>query len=686
MNDNNTYFAARDSKDLASAALAKSKTFFDRLSSNSYLDKLKKMWYAYYGNYGEDATDGHRLEFTGEQGELVVLPVNHFRNLAQHTLNMITANRPIMEARAVNSDYKSAAQTILANGILDYYMREKNLELAIKRATEMAIVMGSGFIKMEWNATAGEAYSPDPETGEIDYEGEIEFTNLSPFDVIFDGTKEQFSKEWIITRSYQNKYNLAAKYPEFADKIKQLSSKNDDYIYIRSIWSNDETDDVPVYEFYHEKCEALPEGRYVLFLSEEIVLLDTPLVYKEVPIYRVVPSEIMGTPYGYSTMFDVYPIQEMINAAISALATNNAAFAVQNIWTPPGTDIAVAQLEGALNIIQSSVKPEPLNLLQSSPETYQFIQMLVQTAETLSGINSVARGNPEASLKSGAALALVQSMALQFISGLQYSYVKLIEETGSGLINILKQFATTPKTVALVGKNNRPLLKEFTSDSIGNINRVVVDVGNPLSRSTAGRVQMADQLLQMKLIKNPQQYFQVINTGRIENAYQGELNEVLLIQLENEELMEGKDPIVSPYDDHRLHISEHKAVLANPELRKDVRLSQMVMEHTQKHIEMLRNVDPDLLMILGQQPLNPPMAQTQELPPGPMSDGQGIPQKALQGNEIPGVMEQQSGLPQAQEAVQTVTSGQQSLPSMPQVDAGLLPNPELQAQNLGNVQ
>ena len=75
--------------------------------------------------------------------------------------------------------------------------------------------------------------------------------------------------------------------------------------------------------------------------------------------------------------------------------------------------------------------------------------MLIQSMETISGISSVTRGNPEASLKSGTALALIQSMSLQFISGLQQNYVKLIEDVGTNLINILKDYAKTPKTIAI---------------------------------------------------------------------------------------------------------------------------------------------------------------------------------------------------------------------------------------------
>src|SRR6266700_696959 len=219
-NRNDIYFAAKSANDTAGILLNRAESFFNLLRSNNYLYKLQRMWRAYHGEYNTNFGEGHSTEFTGEQGELVMLPVNHFRNLAQHIYVMITTNRPIMEARAINTDYKSLAQTYLANGILDYYMREKRLEDCLKKACELSIVLGAGFIKMEWNATAGDAYDVDPDTGETIYEGEIEFSNMTPLDVIIDGTKESWDNDWVMCRTFKNRFDLMAKYPEMAEKIR----------------------------------------------------------------------------------------------------------------------------------------------------------------------------------------------------------------------------------------------------------------------------------------------------------------------------------------------------------------------------------------------------------------------------------------------------------------------------------
>lgn len=664
------YFALDEANRCASTLLNKAKSFQDLMQSNAYLNKLRNMWYFYHGMFNQNS---HEVSYSGEQGELLTLNVNHFRNIGEHIKNMLLANRPIMEARAVNTDYKSLAQTYLANGILDYYMREKGMEDVIKKAVEYAIVLGSGFVRMEWNATAGEEYDV-ADDGSIIREGEVEFSNLSPLDVIVDGTKESWDNDWIMIRTFKNRYNLMAKYPEFAEKIAGLQPKNYNSIYKLSIFSNDDTDDIPVYEFYHKRTEAMPDGRYMLFLHDDIVLLDTKMPYRRIPIFRIVPAEFLGTVYGYSPLFDLYPIQEAINAMYGTILTNQSAFGVQNVFIKTGSDITVSEIQGGMNFIEGSEPPVPINLTQTPAEIFNFIKMLEGAQETISGVSSVTRGNPEASLKSGTALALVQSMSLQFISNFQQSYVRLIESIGTSLIEMLKDFASAPKVIAVVGKHNKSLLKEFTGEDLNAINRVVVDVGNPLSRTIAGRVQMAEQLAQMKLLKDANQYFQVMATGKLDVVFEGEISQQFLMRSENESLMEGKPVRAIFTDKHREHIMEHSSVLADPELRQDNTLVDIVMTHIQEHIDLLRNTDPDTLQILLQQPLAPQPDPT--LPPGPMNNAS-VVQQSPNGEVL--------GMPnQGQDAMNNM-EGQMQLPETPQVDASLLQNPAIQEQVMNNL-
>lgn len=663
------YFGAKSADKTAADLLKKSNTYFNTLQSNRYLDKIRDMFRFYYGHF-DDASKSHEISFTGEQGELVRLPVNAFRNLARHIHSMITANRPMLEAQSMNGDYKSLSQTYLANGILDYYMKQKGLEEIVSEAAEMAVVLGSSYVKMEWNAMAGEVHDYDPDTDETEYEGEIEFSLLSPLDVITDGTKERWNPEWVMTRSYINRYNLIAKYPEEAEKIMEVETKNSLTNYRLALFSNDDTDDIAVYEFFHKKTEAMPNGRYMLFIAADIILLDLPLPYRTIPVFRLAPANIMGTPYGYTDMYDVFPMQEALNSLYSAIMTNNNAFMVQNLFVERGSDLNLSQLAGGLNVIEGNKKPEAIQLTATSPETYNFASLISNLMDTQVGVSSVTKGAPEASLRSGNALALVQSMSLQFQSPFQAQYIKFLEKIGTNLIDILKDCATTPKLVTLVGRNKRPYLKEFTGDMVGDIKRVTVNVGNPLARTLAGKAEIANNLLQANQI-DARQYIQVLETGELESILQSDMMDLLLIQSENEWLMEGKDVYADVFDQHDLHLKEHRAVISDPELRRDPALMKKVHDHMQEHIDLMRTVTPDILQMLKIQPLQPAQAPQAggQLPPGPAAAGAGgPPMNTAPMNTAP--MDASKAGPQA--------SPEQQLPNQPTVDSSLLPNPGLE--------
>lgn len=605
------YFAAQDPEKLAAAVLGKANYFMNSLDATGQITRMRDSFRFYHGLFF--GGEGHRILFGGEQGEITHLAVNHYRNIAKHMHVMVTSNRPAMTARATNTDYKSVVQTSLANSLLEYYMREKRLEKYLNSAVECAIVLGAGYVKMDWNATSGEIWDYLGETPI--YEGDVEFSNLTPFDVMFDGTRNNGQHDWVVCRTWKNKYDLAAKYPELAAKIVDLATKTDLYrVRFDGIVTQEQTDDVPVYEFYHNKTDSIPEGRFMQFLSEDIVTFDGEMPYKELPLYRIVPGEVLGTAFGYTSMYDLIPLQEAINSLYSSVLTNQTAFATQNVLVPENSNIMASQLGGGLNVIEYNAqagKPEALNLTQTPPEVFNFIKQLIQEMETVSGVNSVARGNPEANLRSGNAMALIQSMALQFISGLQGSYVHLVEDVGTGLINMLKDFAQTPRVAAIVGKNNRSYLKEFKGSDLEFVNRVQVDLGNPLSQTKAGRAEMANNLLQYSAI-TPEQYFMVLKTGNLDIMTDGVDKELILVRGENEALVAGEDVFATDIDEHLLHIKEHRTVLADPVLRKDPELVTRVLGHIQEHIEALKNVDPSLLMILGQQPIAPP----QGAPPG----------------------------------------------------------------------
>lgn len=667
MSDNTTYFVNKPANDRARIILQKSEDWYNSLQTSGYYDKLRTMWQAYHGVMFTNG-ESHTINFGGEQGELSQIAVNHLRNIATNIINMVTATRPAMQCRAVNTDYKSYVQTKLGNGLLDYYLRDHRLEKYFKNAAEMAVVLASGYVKKAWNATAGDEVDWNDDLNVPIHQGDLEFDNLTPFDVYFDIHREDDKHDWLVCRTFKNRWDLAAKYPEFADDILALPTKDKLERFAALSVGREDTDLIPVFEFYHNRTDAVPDGMYHLFLSQDITLLESPMPYRKLPVYSIMPSRFLGTPFGYTPLFDILPLQDATNSLYSTILTNQMAFGVQNIVVPQGSNLNVTELAGGLNMIEVNMANgqtiSPLNLTNTPKEIFDFIKMLETAMETISGVNPVTRGNPPASLTSGTALALVQSMSLQFISGLQQAYVAMQEDVGTGIINTLKDHANTKRVAAIVGKANRTELREFVGDDLSGIDRVIVDIGNPLANTTAGKMEIAKDLLTMKAIKTYEQYMTVLTTGKLDDLMEDTVSELFLIKDENELLMDGSQQVMAMMtDEHALHIKEHKVVLADPTLRRDPALVQRVANHIQEHINLLKTTDPNILMILGQQPIAPPM------PPAP----------------APGQEQAPAPVQMPTQALQTGAE-QVNLPNLPQIpEEANLPNPELQALNEANL-
>jgi len=616
------YWASVPQKEIADEILNKADKYYDYLSLSGRLSFYRRSWAYYY----RSRSTGGALNFEGSQNELTSISVNHYRNLLLHLETMTCQQRAVFEPKATNSDVKSQSQVILAASLLDYYMREKKLNRNIKQAVKDCLIFAEGFVRAEWNPSSGDTYGKTA-TGAAVYQGDMQYTNYTPLDVIRDFTKTSpHQDDWFILRDFQNKYTLAAKFPSLGADILEAS---DDMLEIaRTTTLNaltlDESDNILVYTLIHKPTPALPEGRFTTCLDNGVVMLDGPIPYKETHVYRIAPDEESGTIFGYSVSADLLPMQEGIDILYSTALTNQATFGVQNILIPKGHDLSTSQMGGGLNVMEYDPKigkPEGLNLTSTPPEIFNFMQMIEKLMETISGVNSVARGNPEASLKSGAALALVQSMAIQFSMGLQQSYAQLVEDLGTGTIKILQDFAAVPRVAAIAGKSNRSLMKEFTGQDLNAINRVMVDMGNPMTATIAGKTNLADLYLEKGLVENPDQYVQVVTTGRLEPIIQGKQSQLLLIKGENEGLAEGRPQRAVITDDHAKHVLEHGVVNASSEARADPasQIMQVTLDHIQEHLNFAMSPGYQAIAQMLQH-------QVMSLPPQPASsEGMGEP-------------------------------------------------------------
>ncbi len=600
------YFGSRPTIEISKYLLEKVQDYHNYLSNSGMLEQLRKSYKTFKGDSYIDNL----------QSGLKAYQTNHYANLIRHISIMTTSQRPAFQARAINSDFESQSKTILANGLLDYYIREKGLEDLFRNAVEQSLYLRESFLKVDWSPEKGEIVGIDPESTQPIKEGDLSFKLLTILEVVRD-VNNYGKQEWYITVEKKNKFDLAKQYPELESRITSISSSNSKFknyeatlnpTYIKQ----PNSDLINVYTFIHDKTTVLENGRMVVFLEDETVLFDGGLPYQKPYIFKITPSQLPESSFGSSPAMDLLPLQTALDSCYSTILTNMSAFGVQNIVSEKGAGLTVNQIGEGLNLIEIQKgfqPPQPLQLLQTSPEVYNFANSLIQNMENISGVNSVARGNAPASL-SGAALALIQQQALSFNAGVQASYNQLLENVGTAIIELLQTFAYSPRIATIVGKNNKSYIKEFSNQDLMGINKVVVDSANALTKTQAGKVEIANNLLQTGLIKTPEQYIQVLTTGTIDPILESNQSQNLLIKDENEWLLEGKTVIAIMTDNHSEHVINHATVLNSPEARLQPQVIQNVLNHIQEHINLSKTQDPILAAMLKQQSfMQPPQGQ-----------------------------------------------------------------------------
>lgn len=596
--------------------LDKVDSYYSELEALGYLEKIQKSYRQYFGQglIGESS----KITPSGSQGEISALSVNSYRSFLRHQFTLITSDRPAFDARPVNTDYKSQAQAMLGNDVLEYYLTHKKLEDVIKDATEKSLYSSEGFVGLRWDSLGGNIYEVDPEDDSPVMTGDIEYRTYSTLDVARDVRKEG-KQDWVILTSYENKYELAARFQEHESHILDIDvAGKSNRTYISSYTVNN-TDMIPLYTFYHRKSAAVPEGVLAMFVEGEI-LMEGPLPFKkidDIPLFRITPATLLNSALGYTQGFDLLGLQEVTDELYTAVVTNNINFATQCIQGPKDADINHYQLVDGMTYIEydGETPIQPLNLVNSSQETYNLIDMLENRMEKFTGINDVVRGDPSANLRSGNSLALIAAQAIKFNSSLQNSYARLIEDVGTATIAFLQEFATAPQFISVVGIAQKSYIKEFTADDLELISRVEVEVASALSKTTAGRLEIANNLLQQGLIKRPEQYIAVLETGKLEPIIEAEQSELLNIRAENELLRKGEEAHVIAIDNHPLHVQEHKSVINDPAARETPDVITATLTHIAEHIEIWKNTDPAVLMALGIPPLPPPQEPIVPVPP-----------------------------------------------------------------------
>lgn len=570
---------------------------------------------AYYSPVIHPGSWDTSLIFEGVQGELTRFYTPKARVLMRQLISILTKQRLAFQCEAESSSGSDVQQEIkLGNAITEQLVLNERLDIKDDQLTEGALVTGNWFLKTTWRTDKGKPYTKD-DYGNIIYTGGIDCSLSSVFDTFYDITIPHWDHvDWAETRTIKNRWSLVAQHPELEREILQTESvresRGPNTWFDRTLTDEDL---IFVYEFYAKPSPALPKGRMIMYANEQCVFHDGENTYGTIPIEPMTPEIVLNTGLGYPMFTNIVASQEMYDNSLSAIATNQSQFAVQSVAIPRGSDINVMELNGMRFVkytpqaVPGGGIPTPLQLTQSSPETFKFAQMLAQEMQDMSYLNGALVGKPPAGVTSGVAIATLSANALEFVNSIAKARACCWEKSMMHAVNAYQKFGKLEQSVKMKGKNAQIIRKTFTGEHIANLNGIKMSMANPLMQTVAGRLEIGQQLITMPKEVWPE-YVAILEGRPLSDIYKGDLSEMDLIAAENDALQQGKDCPVLQTDDHPKHIMYHAALMNDPEMRLNNPNVKVILDHMMEHKNQAQNEDPFLTAMIrtGRMPQMPP--------------------------------------------------------------------------------
>lgn len=618
----NIYYWLEENKDILAKNLMEKVMQFQSYAVNSGQAQSWQMNKDFYENRYYSDYEAIDILNVGEQGELLATAAGHYRNILRHMLNPIVSVPVSFTVSAVNGSVSARRNAKIGKQVNEYYQKVKRAEDVLNDATEYGVVYGSGFYVCEWNPELGKQVR-DEKTGKLKKEGDFDEEALSVFDVFYDFTRKTKS-DWVIFRRKRNKYDIAASFEgEKKERIENLDCFYAGDLYYKNVDSNNlfETDDIYIYSAYHRATPAIPEGKYVLFCGqgESVVhLYDNFNIYKEqLPAFAMQPGRYLELGFGYTDANMLRAPQMLLNSAMSSLATN-AEKAVNMVWCQAGDEVSTESVASGNTLIQSKTKPEVFSLMGDNTGLINLIMMMKNQMETLSAQNAVVRGDVASApqLKSGVALQTVVAMGQQFSHGLQSARNRCFEDVATFRLRTLEKLSDAERVIEIVGRSNKVDVVSFTGENLKDAVKVVVEQVNPILNTPAGRIELAQQYMELSQgAFSWTDFLDVVNTGNLQQTQESDQAMNNYTEQVKEALLDGKPVMAIMGTNHKQLIKEVQSLLLNLDFTLDNANSEIIQNITRfltESMDLMRNGDEVSNLIYGGQAPTPaavPMEQ-----------------------------------------------------------------------------
>jgi hypothetical protein len=462
-----------------------------------------------------------------------------------------------------------------------------------------------------------DGHNPEMEPGAPIYQGEAISEFVPTNELIYDWRQNTDRLPWIIHASPMTKAEARIRWEEKADLIPESefidpSSGQSEFeiklfnefeqfttglagTTIRIDTGEMSTDDklIMIYEAWQVRDSNYPLGGYWVMagLENGVVMQNVPYPIEQYPHGEVpftaydmmLPDKaVAGTA---SRISQARPLQDELND-IRTLIRENTCTLGSGLWTVPREGkINISRLDNGPGLIveyDGSYRPHREAGVPVSGQLFVYQQEIVSDINDIFSFPMVAQGKrPVGGPKSGVGIALLQEASQTQHSPIITEMERKDERAIRQLLSIA--FANyRERTLNIIGKDNEWVMFEFSPESFHGKFNVNIRTGSSMPISRALERDLALVLLQQGVLGNPsdptvrKRVLETIDIGGLDRILKDNNKDVNFAKKEfqipvkqyhqmikqgvpAEEAVKGIYlPAVNPFDNHEVHVIEHK--------------------------------------------------------------------------------------------------------------------------------
>jgi hypothetical protein len=516
------------------------------------------------------------------RGGSAPIKVNKILPTLQNRQAKLCKNPPRYEVRPESNDTQDKEAARLGIEILTWIWDKQNVDE--KRLNLMMWIQqcGHSYLKCSWDSSLGNEMV-NPETGELDYEGDVRVDVVSAFEVFPDPLAKTLDDASDVIQATVRKLDyFKLRYPEKGDKVEQedawlLSLQYEDTIKTinqrgpsNSGFAQSMKNCAIELVKYEKRSKDYPQGRMIV-CANGVLLEDKPLPIGEIPFAKFDDIMVGGKYYSEAVTTHIRPIQDYNDDVIRKRADWTKKLLTGKLIAARGSGLSQESLnDQSGEVVYYDVVPNAPNGGAPTPLPMPTIPQYAYNEEErndsminyISGISDVSRGTiPSASIPALGMQILVEqddSRIGVMVEQHERSYAKI----GGMILKFVEKYYTMPRKLKIAGKNQTYLVKEVTGEMLRGNTDVIVIRGSTLPGSKVLRRQEVLNAFQQGLLGDPadpkvrEQVLAHLEFGDIGAIWKDQSLDEFQVMLGIKLIEKGELPPAHKLDNHEFWILE----------------------------------------------------------------------------------------------------------------------------------